>query len=131
MLRHRIRLGPPWVVATADGRTRHARKFGRPRTLDAAERVWLTVTFVPGPTDVFVNGERVGSAEAGQPFAADITGLLNPRNEVVLAAASADPPGEVALEIRSPPSAPARIGLGAGENRSQNCVGWRDRATET
>jgi hypothetical protein len=97
---HRIRLGPPWVVTTAAGRTRHTRKFGRPRSQGDAERVWLVCAAAPGPADVFLNGEQVGTAVAGQPFAADVTAQLQPRNEVVFDAASADPLGEVAVEIR-------------------------------
>jgi hypothetical protein len=50
---------------------------------------------------VSVNGEPVGSVgEPGGPFAADVTHLLKPRNEAVIDTASADPLGEVALEIR-------------------------------
>jgi hypothetical protein len=98
---HHIRLGPPWAVTTADGRTRHARKFGQPRTADPDQRVWVVCAALPGPTAVFVNGEPVGSAGAG-PFAADVTHLLKPRNELVFDVASADPLGEVALEIRPP-----------------------------
>ena len=98
---HRIRLGPPWDTTTADGRTRHARKFGRPRSLSPAETVWLVCESVPGPAVVSVNGEAVGSVgEAGGPFTADVTALLNSRNEVVIDTVSAGPLGEVALEIR-------------------------------
>ena len=99
---HRIRLGPPWETAADAGRTRYARKFGRPRTLDPDERVWLVCGSLPGPAEVLVNGERVGASEAAGPFAADITHLLNPRNEVAIVTASADPPADVALEIRRP-----------------------------
>jgi hypothetical protein len=99
---HRIRLGPPWQVASAEGHTRHARKLGRPRTADPEQRVWVVCASVPGSTAVFVNGEPVGSANAGGPFAADVTDLLKPRNELVFDVASAEPLGEVALEIRPP-----------------------------
>jgi hypothetical protein len=101
MSTHRIRLGPPWEVTAAGGRARHARKFGRPRTLGAAERVWLVCDSVPGPADVLVNGEPVGSVAEVGAFAVDITPLLKPRNEVVIDTASADTPAEVALEIRA------------------------------
>src|SRR5207248_9938702 len=96
---HRIRLGPPWAVTAADGRTRHARKFGQPRLTDPAERVWVVCESVPGSAAVLVNGESVGTAEPGRPFAADVTHLLKPRNDLVIEVASADPLGEVALEI--------------------------------
>ena len=97
---HRIRLGPPWVVTAAGGRTRHARKFGRPRLTDPTERVWVVCESVPASAAVLVNGEALGTAEPGRPFAADVTHLLKPRNELVFDVASADPPGEVALELR-------------------------------
>lgn len=94
---HRIRLGPPWEVASAAGRTVHRRRFGRPRTLGPGERVWLVCEAVPGPAAVSLNGEPLGPA-AG-PFSADVTELLRPRNEVVIDA-TAGPLGEVGLEIR-------------------------------
>ncbi|MDB5309265.1 MAG: hypothetical protein JWO38_3467 [Gemmataceae bacterium] len=107
MATHSIRLRGSWEVASAGGRTRYARKFGRPRTLDPNERVWLVCDSVFGPAGVFVNGERVGTVEEpGRPFAAEITQLLNPRNEVVFDTTSADPLGEVALEIRQSPGRP-------------------------
>src|SRR5882724_3807180 len=97
---HVIRLRDPWEVTRAGDRTRHARRFGAPRTRDPAERVWLVCGSVPGPAVVSVNGEPVGAAEAGRPFAADVTDRLAPRNEVVFEVSSADPLGDVALEIR-------------------------------
>jgi hypothetical protein len=96
---HRIRLGSPWIVTSAEGRTRHARKFGWPRTADPGERVWVVCAAVPGPAAVSVNGEALGSVDSG-PFAADITHLLKPRNELAFDVASAEPLGDVALEIR-------------------------------
>jgi hypothetical protein len=98
---HRIRLGPPWQTSATDSGTRHARKFGRPRTLDANERLWLVCDHVPGPAEVHLNGSLAGTAEAGEPFAADITSLLQPRNEVVFAVAADGALGNVALEVRA------------------------------
>jgi hypothetical protein len=98
---HRIRLGPPWDVTSADGRTRHARKFGRPRTLAPNERIWLVFEALPTGTDVSLNGEPIGTAEAGPTLTVDITPLLQPRNEVVLRLPGECQLGEVALEIRS------------------------------
>ncbi len=97
---HSIRLGPPWQVAAVDGGTRHARKFGRPRTLDANERLWLVCAHVPGPVEVRVNGACVGTADAPGPFVADVTALLGQRNEVAFVVSSAEPLGGVALEVR-------------------------------
>jgi|SRR6266540_6923553 len=98
---HWIRLGPPWEVSpTDDGRSRHRRRFGRPRTLDAEERVWLVADSRSMKFEVTVNGEFVGAGEPG-PFAADITNLLNLRNEVVFVIPSDASLGEIALEIRA------------------------------
>ncbi|MBX9582159.1 MAG: hypothetical protein K2X87_17785 [Gemmataceae bacterium] len=96
---HSIRLGPPWEVSAAGGRTTHRRRFGRPRTLGPGERVRLACDSVPGPATVTLNGRPLGAA-AG-PFAADLTDLLAPRNEVVIDAADG-PLGEVRLEIYGP-----------------------------
>jgi hypothetical protein len=99
---HRIRLGPPWEVTSAADRTRHARKFGRPRTLDQGERVWLICATVSAPAEVFLNGLPIGTvAEAGSSFATDITELLQPRNEVIFELAGDDSVEDVALEIRA------------------------------
>jgi hypothetical protein len=97
---HRIRLGPPWEVVAEAGRTRHTRNFGRPRTLDPGESVWLVCESIPGAADVAVNGRVVGTAPAAGAFAAEITGLLRPRNKLIVAVAAAEPLGLVALEIR-------------------------------
>lgn len=99
---HCIRLGPPWQVTSAAGRTRHARRFGQPRAADPDQRVWVVCANVPGPATVTVNGETVGTTASAGPFAADVTPLLQPRNELVFEVEAADPLGAVALEIRSP-----------------------------
>ena len=101
---HCIRLRGAWEVTAAGGRTRHTRRFGWPSPLDAGERVWLVCGPPPAAVEVLVNGERVGTAGAGRPFAADVTPLLAPRNEVAFEGTSTDPPGDVALEIRPDPS---------------------------
>ncbi|MBA4066610.1 MAG: hypothetical protein C0501_23480 [Isosphaera sp.] len=97
---HTIRLGPPWVVTPGPDRTTHARNFGRPRTLDPGERVWLVCARVPGPAEVALNGEPVGALPAAGPFAADVTDRLHPRNAVTFSVASDDPLGGVVLEVR-------------------------------
>jgi hypothetical protein len=92
---HRIRLGPPWeVVQEPDGRMRHVRRFGRPRTVDPGERVWM-VAELPAGAEVRLNGEPI-------TLAADVTEQLQPRNELVVIAAAA--PENVALEIVAAPS---------------------------
>ena len=104
---HRIRLGPPWAVTREEGRTRHARKFGRPRTLDADEQVWLVCGSLPAGSKVTVNGTSV------VPDAANITSLLLPRNEVVIVSPAPDSLGEIALEIRF---APEQESFTSGQN---------------
>jgi hypothetical protein len=100
MSTHRIRLRGAWeVTPLAGGRARHLRRFGRPRTLDPGETVWVVCEAAPGPAAVLVNGEVVGRGEAG-PFAVEITTRLAPRNELVIETADG-PLGEVALEVRS------------------------------
>ena len=95
---HRIRLGPPWEIAEVDGRTRHARRFGRPRTIEPHERVLLLASLHEG-TVATLNGVTL---EWSGNFAADITPLLQPRNEVVfLVPEQAAAPADVVLEIRS------------------------------
>jgi hypothetical protein len=98
---HRINIGPPWQTTATDTGTRHARKFGCPRTLDANERLWLVCEHVPGPAEVRVNGTLLGNPDASGPFAADITSLVQLRNEVVFAVAGSEPLGSVRLEVRS------------------------------
>jgi hypothetical protein len=89
MTPHRIRLHASWVTAAG----RHARRFGRPRTLDAGETAWLVGV---GVGTVLLNGEPLG--EVGGPFAFDVTAKLLPRNELSLVGATH--PEDVALEIR-------------------------------
>lgn len=92
---HRIRLGPPWeVIPEPDGRMRHVRRFGRPRTVDPGERVWL-VAEVPSDAEVFLNGATI-------TLPLDVTEQLQSRNELVVIAAAA--PENVALEIVATPS---------------------------
>ncbi|HEY8506246.1 MAG TPA: hypothetical protein VIL46_16785 [Gemmataceae bacterium] len=105
MTPHRIRLRAPWQVEPLAGRVRHRRRFGMPRTLDADERVWLTCAGAEGPVRAWLNGEELGDfPDPRGGFAADITGRLLPRNELVLEVALPTPEGkrlgEVALEIR-------------------------------
>ena len=96
---HRIRLGPPWQVTTLeDDRSRHARRFGRPRTIDSTETVWLVVESLPMGCEVFLNEAPFDITD---PFAVEITRLLNPRNEVAIHMPDGASMGAVALEIRT------------------------------
>ena len=91
---HRIRLRGFWeATPLADGRTRHVRRFGKPRTLDPGETAWVVGD--AGPATVFLNGEEIGYADVG-PFAFEVTSRLQTRNELAIEGEL----GEVALEIR-------------------------------
>ncbi|MCI0705753.1 MAG: hypothetical protein L0241_32225 [Planctomycetia bacterium] len=100
LVSHRINLGPPWEVTPVAGGVKHARKFGWPRTLDANERLWLVCEQVPGAAEVSLNDSPLGKISAAGPFAAEITVLLQPRNEVVFSVTSDEPLGAVSLEVR-------------------------------
>jgi len=94
---HRIRLAGFWTATpTADGRVEHARRFGKPRTVEAGETVWV-VTATPG--DVSVNGVSVGS---GVEVCVGVE--LQARNRLTIV--TAGELGEVAIEVRQRPSGP-------------------------
>jgi hypothetical protein len=102
---HTIRLGEPWErTPLPDGRVRHRRRFGRPRTLDANERLLLECDHLPGSTVVFMNGESIAERPAGRGYMFDITPYLQARNELVIEVISAEPLGWVALEVWTEPS---------------------------
>jgi hypothetical protein len=97
---HVIRLRGGWQTIPDGERVLHSRNFGRPRTLDPNERLWLVCARVPGPAEVILNGgEPIPVVESG-PVAVDITESLRPRNVVVFRLAFPEPLGEVELEIR-------------------------------
>ena len=98
---HIIRLRGHWESASDGARTSHTRKFGRPRTLDAGERVWLVCSTLPAAAVASVNGLVAGETIESGPFAADITDLLRIRNEVRLAVTPDASFGDVSLEIRA------------------------------
>lgn len=99
---HHIRLGPPWTAtATGEGIT-FSRKFGRPRTLDPGETVWLVIAASPAAFTVHLNGEILGQSIRDEPFEAEIAGRLLPRNELILDGAR-DALPEVGLRIQSGP----------------------------
>ncbi len=86
---HTIRLGEPWErTPLPDGRTRFRRRFGRPRTLDVTERLWLVCD---RPVSAAVNAAQLG---VGERF--DLTAHLQPRNELVIEAGDL---GAVVLEV--------------------------------
>ena len=94
---HRMTLRPPWVEEPLpDGRTRHRRRFGRPRTLGAGETVWV-VGETPDGAEVQLNGEPLGVSDGR--FAFDVTSLLGERNELAIDVTG--PLGPVAVEVRA------------------------------
>jgi hypothetical protein len=97
---HIIRLRGGWESIPSEDRVHHSRNFGRPRTLDAHERVWLICQNVPGPFEVYLNGQAIGGNREMGSFAADITDLLQTRNTILFAVTSSEPLGEVCIEIR-------------------------------
>jgi hypothetical protein len=87
-----MRLRGFWVATPlSDGRTQFARSFGRPRTLDADERLWVVFEVIG---EVSVNGTGLG---VGQEF--DLTPHLLPRNrlEIILPSGTLD---QANLEVR-------------------------------
>lgn len=88
------------------GRVRFQRRFGRPRRLEAHERVWLTFDGVLESANVWLNGQSLGKCGSGiDPFEWEVTTLIDERNELTVEVESTKGPGgitgEVALEIRS------------------------------
>src|SRR5436189_202502 len=127
MYPHRIRLRGPWEAEPLDPPcqarrmtlparfcdgglemchvVRFRRRFGRPRQIDAEERVWVIGEGLTGQADFHVNGQHLGThAGAAGPFTFPITNLLRERNELTIDVAADGPDGglwgDVALEIR-------------------------------
>ena len=101
---HRIRLRGGWRVERAeDGSAVFERGFGAPRTMEAAETVWLVCDCMPGNGVVQVNGRKIGDAVAGSGFAGELTGVMLPRNmvRIELTGAGGAELGEVGLEFRT------------------------------
>lgn len=97
---HRIRLRGGWAVTELpdDGVKRFARRFGSPRELDPTETVWLTAD-LPDPATVTVNG--IAFVPATGRFEAEITKLLQPRNEIWIDTEGVSEIGEVVIEFRT------------------------------
>jgi hypothetical protein len=97
---HIIRLRGAWETITSTDVFRHSRNFGRPRTLEVHERVWLVCQNVPGSTEVILNGWVIGERREEGGFEVEITNLLQHRNQIVFSSTSNNPLGEVSIEIR-------------------------------
>jgi len=85
------------------GKVRFRRHFGYPGRIDYFERVWLTFAGLTGTADIRLNGHRLGSGKAEEPFEFEVTSLLQNRNVLEVEVAGPEDGGlwgEVALEIR-------------------------------
>lgn len=88
MARHRIGLSQAWQVREADGDAppRWSRSFGRPTGLGEADRVLLVVEGADVVAELTLNGIRLGRPSDSRPRSEfDVTSLLLPRNELLLA----------------------------------------------
>lgn len=92
---HTIRLRGAWATEPDGERARHVRRFGWPTALDPHERVWLVCPELPEFAAVELNGVALGAA-----VAADISGRLQPRNELRITTHPGAHPGDVRLEVR-------------------------------
>jgi hypothetical protein len=87
------------------GRVRFRRRFGYPGQIDAYERVWLTFEGAEDSAEIWLNGRHLGRYDKkGEPFAVEVTALLERRNELTVEVEGTSDRGglwgEVALEVR-------------------------------
>lgn len=84
----RMRLPCRWSeggLANFGGTVRFRRRFQRPRTLDDYERLWLVCEGADYHSSWQLNGHKLGVHQgAFDPFAFDITRVVEPRNELVV-----------------------------------------------
>lgn len=97
---HVIRLRGSWEISSDGNRTTCSRRFGRPRSLEDGEQVWLVCSHVPGPGAVMLDGAALSSVAEAGPVALDITDHLRPRNRVAFSFEGNGELGEVSIEIR-------------------------------
>jgi len=95
MATHTIRLNGFWKATALPTGMRFTRTFGKPRTLDANETVWIVVGSLPTIGSVRVNDTILGNFDATTPFAFEITHLLSSRNQIGFDLATT---AEVAIE---------------------------------
>jgi hypothetical protein len=87
------------------GRVRFRRRFGYPGRIDTYERVWLTFAGAEDSAEIWLNGRHLGRYDkTGEPFAVEVTALLERRNEWTVEVEGTSGRGglwgEVALEVR-------------------------------
>jgi hypothetical protein len=96
---------PESPLGEFQGIVRCRRRFGFPGRIDQHERVWLTFEGVDGEADISLNDHSLGTrnGEHGS-FEFEVTALLRPRNELIVAIEDTSGRGglwgEVAMEIR-------------------------------
>ncbi len=81
MATHTIRLNGFWIATPLPTGMRFTRPFGKPRTLDANETVWI-VGSLPTIGTIQVNNTILGNFAASTPFAFEITNRLASRNQI-------------------------------------------------
>jgi hypothetical protein len=90
---HEIQLGAAWEPPApdfADGRVVWTRRFGRPAGLTAGDRVLLVVRQPAAEAEVMLNTVQLPPLlGCGRRWAADITSLLQDRNELRIVVAAA------------------------------------------
>lgn len=79
------------------------RRFGRPRSLDEHERIWLIGERVSGRAIIRLNGRLIGEID-NAAFQFPVTEVIGERNELAFELAGSGPDtglwGDIALEIR-------------------------------
>jgi len=86
MIPHPIRLRQPWdeVPAKREGWKSFRRAFNRPTGLETHETVCVEIDRAVYCGEVSLNGVSLGNLETGDLFAAEITALLAPANELLV-----------------------------------------------
>lgn len=86
---HRIHLREPWPCEVGREAVCWRRRFNQPTGLGSRERVWLVLEGLPGHGEVHLNSAFLGQVEPSAPASRfDITGYLQPHNELVLLVSS-------------------------------------------
>src|SRR5689334_5491123 len=97
MIPHSIRLRHPWeTIPSEAGRATFRRTFNSPTGLDAWQRVSLEIDRVIVSAEVSLNDVALGRLSPGELFVADITDVLKPGNELLVA-------GDLPTPVVSPP----------------------------
>jgi hypothetical protein len=84
MLPHPIRLRHPWdeLPGASPEQVVYCRRFNRPTGMDTWERISLEIDRGIFAGQISLNGTVLGLLRPGEFFAADVTALLEPVNEL-------------------------------------------------